>query len=52
MTLIEVKNLNKIYGSGEAEVKALKNINMNINQNTNLGLQLASQDYIEIGGKD
>ena len=24
MTLIEVKNLNKIYGSGEAEVKALK----------------------------
>ena len=30
MTLIEVKNLNKIYGSGEAEVKALKNINLNI----------------------
>ena len=24
MTLIEVKKLNKIYGSGEAEVKALK----------------------------
>ena len=32
MTLIEVKKLNKIYGSGEAEVKALKNINLNIEQ--------------------
>ena len=32
MTLIEVKNLNKIYGSGEAEYKALKNINLNIEQ--------------------
>lgn len=32
MTLIEVKNLNKIYGIGEAEVKALKNINLNIEQ--------------------
>ena len=32
MTLIEVKNLNKIYGSEEAEVKALKNINLNIEQ--------------------
>ena len=32
MALIEVKNLNKIYGSGEAEVKALKNINLNIEQ--------------------
>ena len=32
MTLIEVKNLNKIYGSGEAEVKALKNINLNIEE--------------------
>ena len=32
MTLIEVKNLNKIYGSGETEVKALKNINLNIEQ--------------------
>lgn len=32
MTLIEVKNLNKIYGSGEVEVKALKNINLNIEQ--------------------
>lgn len=32
MTLIEVKNLNKIYGSGESEVKALKNINLNIEQ--------------------
>ena len=32
MTLIEVKNINKIYGSGEAEVKALKNINLNIEQ--------------------
>ena len=32
MTLIEVKNLNKIYGSGEAEVKALKNINLHIEQ--------------------
>ena len=29
---IEVKNLNKIYGSGEAEVKDLKNINLNIEQ--------------------
>ena len=32
MTVIEVKNLNKIYGSGEAEVKALKNINLNLEQ--------------------
>ena len=32
MTLIEVKKLNKIYGSGEAKVKALKNINLNIEQ--------------------
>ena len=32
MALIEVKNLSKIYGSGEAEVKALKNINLNIEQ--------------------
>lgn len=32
MALIEVKNLNKVYGSGEAEVKALKNINLNIEQ--------------------
>ena len=29
-----------------------KKENISINQNTNLGLQLASQDYIEIGGKD
>ena len=28
MALIEVKNLSKVYGSGEAEVKALKNINL------------------------
>ena len=32
MALIEVKNLSKIYGSGEAEVKSLKNINLNIEQ--------------------
>ena len=32
MALIEVKNLSKIYGSGEAEIKALKNINLNIEQ--------------------
>ena len=32
MSLIEVKNLSKVYGSGEAEVKALKNINLNIEQ--------------------
>lgn len=32
MALIEVKNLSKIYGSREAEVKALKNINLNIEQ--------------------
>ena len=32
MALIEVKNLSKVYGSGEAEVKALKNINLNIEQ--------------------
>ncbi len=30
MSLIEVKNLSKVYGSGEAEVTALKNINLNI----------------------
>ncbi|MDU2491787.1 ABC transporter ATP-binding protein [uncultured Clostridium sp.] len=32
MSLIEVKNLSKVYGSGEAEVTALKNINLNIEQ--------------------
>lgn len=32
MSLIEVKNLSKVYGSGEAEVKALENINLNIEQ--------------------
>ena len=32
MASITLKNLNKIYGSGEAEVKALKNINLNIEQ--------------------
>ena len=32
MSLIEVKGLSKVYGSGEAEVKALKNINLNIEQ--------------------
>lgn len=32
MALIKVKNLSKIYGSGEVEVKALKNINLNIEQ--------------------
>lgn len=32
MALIEVKNLSKVYGSGEAEVKALKNIDLNIEQ--------------------
>ena len=32
MALIEVKNLSKVYGSGEAEVKALKNISLNIEQ--------------------
>ena len=32
MSVIKIINLNKIYGSGEAEVKALKNINLNIEQ--------------------
>ncbi|MDV4151965.1 ABC transporter ATP-binding protein [Clostridium sp. AL.422] len=32
MSLIEIKNLCKIYGEGEAEVKALDNINLNIEQ--------------------
>lgn len=32
MALIEVKNLSKIYGDGEAKVDALKNINLNIDQ--------------------
>ena len=32
MSLIKVKNLSKVYGSGEAEVTALKNINLNIEQ--------------------
>lgn len=32
MALIEVKSLCKVYGKGEAEVNALKNINLNIEQ--------------------
>ncbi len=32
MSMIEVKNLTKIYGSGEARVTALDNINLTINQ--------------------
>ena len=32
MSLIKVKNLSKVYGSGEAEVTALKNIDLNIEQ--------------------
>lgn len=32
MALIEVKSLSKVYGSGEAEVKALKDVNLNIEQ--------------------
>ena len=32
MSFIEVKNLSKVYGSGEAEVTALKNIDLNIEQ--------------------
>lgn len=32
MALIEVKNLCKVYGSGEAKVEALKDINLNIEQ--------------------
>ena len=32
MAFIEVKNLCKVYGKGEAEVKALDNINLNIEQ--------------------
>lgn len=32
MALIEVKNLNKVYGEGEAKVEALKNINLTIEQ--------------------
>ena len=32
MALIEIKNLNKIYGKGEVEVKALNNINLEINE--------------------
>lgn len=32
MSLMEVRNLSKVYGSGEAQVTALKNINLNIEQ--------------------
>ena len=32
MSLIEIKNLSKVYGSGEAEVRALKDVNLNIEQ--------------------
>ena len=32
MAFIEIKNLNKTYGKGEAEVKALKNINLIIEE--------------------
>lgn len=32
MAFIEIKNLNKIYGKGEVEVKALNNINLEINE--------------------
>lgn len=32
MAFIEVNNLSKVYGSGEAEIKALDNINLNIEQ--------------------
>ena len=32
MAFIKVKNLSKVYGSGEAEIKALDNINLNIEQ--------------------
>jgi putative ABC transport system ATP-binding protein len=32
MSMIEVKNLSKIYGSGEARVTALENVNLTINQ--------------------
>lgn len=32
MALIEVRNLSKVYGEGEAKVDALKNINLNIEQ--------------------
>ena len=32
MSFIEIKNLNKIYGKGEVEVKALNNINLEINE--------------------
>jgi len=32
MALIEVRNLSKVYGEGEAKVEALKNINLNIEQ--------------------
>ena len=32
MAFIEIKNISKIYGKGEAEVKALNNINLEINE--------------------
>ena len=32
MAFIEIKNLNKIYGKGEVELKALNNINLEINE--------------------
>lgn len=32
MALIEIKNLSKVYGSGEAKVEALKDVNLNIEQ--------------------
>jgi len=32
VTLLRIKNISKIYGSGEGEVKALKNVTFNIEQ--------------------
>lgn len=32
MKILEVKNLNKTYGSGESKVEALKNINLSVNK--------------------
>ncbi|HEH7044086.1 ATP-binding cassette domain-containing protein, partial [Clostridioides difficile] len=31
MSILEIKNLNKIYGKSETEVKALSQINLKIN---------------------
>ena len=42
MAFIEIKNLNKIYGKGEFEVKALNNITLEINEGEFVAIVVAS----------